>query len=152
MSNVNNSNADLDFMQNLTAAREGSLLSKIYRSKKLIQKLKVSLQTYSQGEDEYIKVEQKLLNERTKYYKVLSHLNNVRSQNIKNELKEDEIESKLKQTINYYSDKSFYNSAIDSISKNYVKNSNKFNSSFSEKYISSPTLTYKTKVIDNVLF
>ena len=152
MSNINNTGADLDFMQNLTAAREGSLISKINRSKTLIQKLKVSLQTYNQDDDQYEKVEKQLLSERNKYYKVLSHLNNIRSQNIKKELKNDEEESKLRQTIYYYSDKSFYNSAVDSISKNFTKNSNQFNSNFTDKYISSPTLTYKTKVIDNVLF
>lgn len=147
---VNNMQVDVDFAQNFTAAREGALLSKLNRAKVKIQKLKVSLQTYDEDRDQYTKVETELLTERAKYYKVLQQLNTVRNKNIKAELKLDNTEADMRQTITYYTETDFYNKALDSISKNISKL--KYKQNINNTYISSPTLTYKSSVIDNVLF
>jgi len=153
--NIKNYNySEIDFLQNLSAARESSLLSKFNRIKLNIEKLNESLNGFEGVEEEFKKIEENLNDEKIKYQKLLIQINNIRNSNIKEELSnniENILNGKLiTQTISYYSDTDFYVNVLENNSINIAKskqimkknNKSKFddnkiqrNNSYSNEYL-----------------
>lgn len=159
--NINNSKSDnfvvnnfrnynyseIDFLQNLSAARESSLLSKFNRIKSSIEKIQEKLINFEGTEEEQNKIIQDLDYEKIKFQKLLTQINSIRTSNIKEELNDNfEIiidKNSITQTISYYSDSDFYNNVLENNSINIAKSkylSNKLNKSkFDESKINRNT-------------
>lgn len=145
--------SELDFLQNLSAARESSLLSKFNRIKLSIEKLNESLDNFNGTDEEFKKISESLNDEKIKYHKLLIQINNIRNSNIKEELNYNNENlgngKTITQSILYYSDTDFYVNVIENNSINIAKskqilknNKSKFdenkiqrNNKFSNEYL-----------------